>query len=216
MSPNALRVLPLSMASVLVLATSAFAAPPIASTFDTDLDGWTTSGPGGVVYQSAGGNPGGYAQFLRAASSPDTVAVAPPKFTGNLSAYDGQIISFDAGGAPSQAGTAEPSFGLIDIYYSGLPTPISQDIAPGIPGLPFQTYSGPFTAAGFGVSPATWSTAIANIDSITIDISTYVPVSANSPVSVDNVMISPEPTSLALLALGACALLRRRRTLNPA
>src|SRR5258707_10918204 len=77
------------------MASNAFGAAPIVSTFDTNLDGWTSQGTGTVVFDPVG-NPGGSAEYERFISFPDLYAVAPAKFTGNLSAYDGQTFSFDA------------------------------------------------------------------------------------------------------------------------
>ncbi len=208
------RVLfPLScvLLAVASVANTSRASAPISSTFDTGLDGWTASGPGTPSYQSSGGNPGGYMDMLRFAVAPDTLAVAPSKFTGNLSSYDGATISFDAGLVSPQPDNPLAAFGTISIYHNSSPTPLTQDIAPGIPGTAWQTYSGPFSAAGFGVSQATWISDISSIDSMTFDFSTYDIVRAFSPVGIDNVIITPEPASFAILAAGGIALLRRRR-----
>jgi PEP-CTERM motif len=199
------------VAALTTMASSAFGAAPIVSTFDTNLDGWTSQGTGAVVWFPVG-NPGGSAEYNRFISFPDLYAVAPAKFTGNLSAYDGQTFSFDAELTKVEAGNPQSAFGRIDLYYGGLPTPISQDIAPGVPTTSWQTYSGPFTAAGFGVSQAQWNTALAGVDKLTIFYSPFDVTMANSPTLLDNVILTPEPGSLSVLALGMIGLLRRKRT----
>ena len=197
------------VAALTTMASNAFGAAPIVSTFDTNLDGWTSQGTGAVVFDPVG-NPGGSAEYERFINFPDLYAVAPAKFTGNLSAYDGQTFSFDAETVKVETGNPQAAFGRIDLYYAGLPTPISQDIAPGVPTTSWQTYSGPFTAAGFGVSQAQWTTALASVDKLTIFYSPFDLTTADSPTLLDNVILTPEPGSLSVLALGMIGLLRRK------
>lgn len=71
---------------LVILGASAHAVP-IASTFDTSAEGWTSTAPT-LTYQAAGGNPGGYLRFVDD-NSTSTFLDAPPAFLGDLSAIDG-------------------------------------------------------------------------------------------------------------------------------
>ncbi|QEG34778.1 hypothetical protein [Bythopirellula goksoeyrii] len=60
------------------------------STFDTDLDGWTSNNLGETSWQSAGGNPDGYLRFTDlTADLANGFATAPSKFLGDWSSLDG-------------------------------------------------------------------------------------------------------------------------------
>jgi len=74
---------------------SAQAAAVAASTFDSDLDGWTPAPPGlpvpilpEVIWDSPGGNDGGYARFDDRTNA-DTYIEAPAEYLGDWSSYDG-------------------------------------------------------------------------------------------------------------------------------
>ena len=184
------------------------AAPAIVSTFDTGLEGWTAQGSGFVQFNAAG-NPGGSAEFDRFTNTPDLYAVAPAAFTGNLSGYDNETFSFDARTTNVETGGTVAGFGTISLYHNGSGTPYTQDIAPGVPSTTWQTYSGPFTAAGFGVSQANWTTALSQVDQLTIYFSPYSTTQAFSPTLLDNVILTPEPVSMGMVALAAGMLLKR-------
>ena len=113
---------------VFVVTAESFA---ISSTFDADLEAWTVNSTGSVSYSATGGNPGGFARFSDAGPAPSFRAIAPAKFLGNLLAFDGGIVSFDAivVSAPDSYDVA--GFGLLEIT-NGIDT-FTSDIAPGSP-----------------------------------------------------------------------------------
>lgn len=94
------------MAVVVVVCTAglAHAAPPITSTFDTDLDGWwvtelspsgtTVSGHWIAYWSAADGLPGGCI-YTPDVGSGGTSFAAPSKFLGDKTDYFGGTISFD-------------------------------------------------------------------------------------------------------------------------
>lgn len=82
-----------------------------ASGFDTDLESWTATGvqldvglgptltvtvtnnAPDMVWEAAGGNPGGYARFTDVIESPSSWASAPGSFLGDVTGFD--LLSFD-------------------------------------------------------------------------------------------------------------------------
>ncbi len=64
------------------------------STFDTDVDGWTATNSNPLIHKPSGGNPDGYA-FLDNDELIVAFLKAPPKFLGDLSAFNGGTLSFD-------------------------------------------------------------------------------------------------------------------------
>ena len=199
-------LLPALTASFLSAAFSA-SATSIVTSFDTGLEGWTEQGSGFgpfLTYSASGGNPGGFGRFGDAANTPDLYAVAPAAFLGNLSAFDGGTVSFDAKFFPGILTNPVAGFGLIEISNGG--TSVSQDIAPVTPDGNWQTFSGAFTAAGFGTSQATWNSILANVTSFTIQVDAYKPVQSGPAVGLDNITIVPEPASGTLLILAGVAL----------
>lgn len=188
---------------------AADARADVLSTFDTDLEGWTGTNVN-LAHAAAGGNPGG---FMRA-TDPDALTMqcrAPVAFMGDLSSYDGGTISFDAielGGAFVDI----PIFGNITIS-DGVNT-AALDIAAGGPVASWTPYSGAFDATTWGVAPATWSTLIANVTSMTLDLE-YNSVVGGDDVGIDNFSLRaapiPQPTSLVLGIVGVCGAAMRRR-----
>jgi hypothetical protein len=68
------------------------------STFDTDIDGWSSidSNTGATpAFQATGGNPGGFIQVFDGVGGTATFYVAPAKFLGNKSACYGGTLKFD-------------------------------------------------------------------------------------------------------------------------
>ena len=96
----------------------------IKSTFDTDLDGWTMIGDvASFNWISSGGNPGGFAQWVDAATGADSYYIAPSKFLGAQSAYYGGTLSYDiedTGADFSGVGDIElTGAGLTLVYVAG-------------------------------------------------------------------------------------------------
>lgn len=162
----------------------------IASTFDNGLDGWT-KGPARqsrkLSQQPAGGNPGG--TLLSTGNEPATKLVAPARYRGDLSRFQGGTISFDAkfvqsGDAEARAAGFE--FGLITITGAGRSA--TQQIAASPPTAQWQTYRGLLTAAAFGVSPSDWEAILANVTNITINLNAFRGV-PNEILAFDNIVL---------------------------
>jgi hypothetical protein len=67
----------------------------VTSTFDTDDDGWTMLGDvASSGWQATGGDPGGYYQWVDAATGADSYFNAPSKFLGDMSAYYGGSLTY--------------------------------------------------------------------------------------------------------------------------
>src|SRR5690349_2810947 len=83
------------------------------STFDSDEEGWWSSSDSPITCVGTGGNPGGYIQIDNRDGYMD--AHAPDKFLGDLSAYLGGTLSFDAINISGIAPDFE-RFGRVDIH----------------------------------------------------------------------------------------------------
>jgi hypothetical protein len=203
----------LTGAALAVIAT-AWAAPParggdlIISTFDTSTEGWT-SGPGGTVQHiPVGGNPGGYLRWNDTAGG-QTATIAPAAFRGDLSAFLGGIISFDALNLSPGVPINNPGFGIVTITGPG--GTATRDLAgagqPPNDGL-WHTYSAPLV-------PALWSGNLAgalnNVTNLTVVLEWSTSVGADDT-GMDNFAIAgpagavPEPSALVLWGLGLAGL----------
>lgn len=66
------------------------------STFDSDAEGWwVTSGARNGMWNSSGGNPGGYISAEDGLLNDDWYAGSPTSWAGDWSSYIGGVISFD-------------------------------------------------------------------------------------------------------------------------
>ena len=77
----------------LLLASGANAAP-ILSDFSSGTDGWTATAASVFQQNASGGHPGGFL-YVDNIEGDYCYLIAPAKFRGNLSAYNGGTISFD-------------------------------------------------------------------------------------------------------------------------
>ena len=192
--------------------SEAIADNSIVSTFDTDLDGWTTDNSGSFEHVSSGGNSGGFLSLDN-----DEVGIghifAPGKFLGNLSSFDGGTISFD-GNLLGNGGTFfndSDDYGVIEITGTG--GVVSLDLLPGgaTPQLgTWETYSASLDASTWGVSQTQWSAVLADVSSVRI---TLEGLFGEESHGVDNVRLTaiPEPGSLVLLGIGTSIVLLKRR-----
>jgi hypothetical protein len=170
------------------------AATPIVSTFDVDLEGWTSclncSVPGAVItYESTGGNPGGWARFDN--NYGDTyIGLAPQKFSGNLLSFDGGTISFDAKAIESLPPEIGSGFGRITIVGGG--HSVMHDYAPypTPPGQTWSTYSASLTASEFHTNQDVWEEVLANVTYIYVVLE---PVGGAS-IGFDNFKLVPPQT----------------------
>lgn len=172
------------LAFALALAVAAPAGAEIVSTFDVDLDGWTTDNTGPFTPSSVGGNPGGYAE-LDNDELTTAHLFAPAKFLGDLSAYDGGTVSFDGQtivGPDVPPAIGPDDYGVVRVSTlafrasarfgprGGLAAEGTADLAPGAVAPPkvWQTFSLPFTAPTFGVSQDEWSAILSNVIEIRV------------------------------------------------
>lgn len=178
-------------------------AQTITSGFDTGLDGWTGAG-GAVTWVSSGGNPGGY---LRQADNLNTwmTVFAPSAFLGNLSAYLGGSLSFDArnlGSAPDL--NQAPLFGTVTITGTGG----SASRTLGGLGQPpagnlWNGYSAALTA---GLWTGNLTAALNNVTEISVVLefnNDIVEVAGFDNFKLQGVSTVPEPSSFALVGFGA-------------
>lgn len=82
---------------VLLAACSAvWGGPGVSSTFDTDAEGWSTDKDAqNFMWQSAGGNPGGFVSAIDIGTGQYWRFTAPASYLGDRSALYGQDFSYD-------------------------------------------------------------------------------------------------------------------------
>ena len=176
-------------------------ATTISSSFDTDLDGWT--GQGGIlVWNSTGGNPGGFLQENDTTNS-NMQVVAPAKFLGNLNGFTLTVDIRQLVG--SEAGTFG-GFGAITITGGG---GLSMTADLGSPALTWTTYTMPFSAAAFG-NDANFNTIISSVTKIQLALDPRNQ-ETDDQVGMDNFTLSdgladvpssvPEPATMGLLGV---------------
>lgn len=144
--------------------------PVLLSSFDNNTDGWTCSNAQ-VAHRPGGGNPGGYI-FVDNPETTISFLIAPSKFHGDLSHFNGGTLSFDGNmlqaldppwNAPGQ------DYGHVTI--SGDGSSVTKDLVPGLPSQgSWTTYSIPMTAGAWGLTEDQWRAMLRRVTSITVSI----------------------------------------------
>lgn len=186
-------------------------AQTIQSTFDTGLEGWTTSSGGSITYSAVGGNPGGYLQQIDL-DLQDMFIIAPPAFLGNLTGFQEGTLSFDV---RQIVGTADyDPFGIV-IIRNGANFVAADIVTSGFPGSEWSTQSVILNASSFGTTPDFFSSIMSNVTALEITLESQFGVFET--VGLDNMQLAvavPEPGCLMLLsvaALGGCLVYCQRR-----
>jgi hypothetical protein len=193
------------LAAVVALVAAPAAAVTISSTFDTDLDGWTISATSGTLsHQASGGNPGGFLFVDNAEGAVIVRAIAPAKFLGDLSAFNGGSLAFDGNLLTKGSIPFYSPYGQVRISTTG-GTPATLDLAPGDPAIGVWTsYGVSLDAATWGQTPQRWAEILSNVTEIAIVLEAVSGFETNG---FDNFSITsvPEPGAAVLLAFGALA-----------
>jgi hypothetical protein len=186
-------------------------AQTIQSTFDSGLEGWTTSAGGSITFSATGGNPGGFLQQADLDLT-DMFVTAPALFLGDLSAFLGGTVTFDV---RQIIGTADyPPFGIVQLR-SGGNNVFADIVPPGNPGVAWSTHSVTLDAASFATSPANFASILSNLTALEVTLESQVGV--NETVGFDNFSLAvavPEPSGMIFVAavgIGACVVWRKRR-----
>lgn len=200
-------------AAVIAAITTPAHSQTITSGFDLGLESW--SGAGGTVsWVSSGGSPGGYLRQADNAGTWMTVS-APSAFHGNLSAFLGGSLSFDArnfGGAADL--TTAPLFGTVTITGSG--GSASRSLA-GLGQPPadqlWHNYSASLTSALWSGNLAGALTNVTQISVVLEFNDAIVETAGFDNFTLQGVSTVPEPSSFAMVGLGiavVAAQLRRK------
>jgi hypothetical protein len=153
------------VACALVAAHPATFAASVSSTFDTDLDGWTANNTA-AVHTPAGGNPGGFL-FIDNPESTISEVLAPAKFLGDKSSFNGGTLSFDGNLLTQDAGDFA-AYGTLTFFSSSIGT-ASTDIVPSQPPVgQWVTYTADLTNTTFGITPGDWAAILADLDELRI------------------------------------------------
>jgi hypothetical protein len=188
---------------VSVCALSSYLHAGVISTFDSGFDGWTFTS--GVSWQSSGGNLGGYLRFVDSGPADGGQIIAPSSFLGEWTGFENGTLSFDFAVFETQAPTFTRS-----VQISG-PGGVAIWTGPNFGGVVDWT---PVTAAilesEWDVSSGDWNNLLANVTELRV----FMRDSSNAIelTGIDNVRLSavPEPSSSALLLIGASLFAIRR------
>ena len=177
----------------------------VVSTFDSSVDGWSNAA---ITHQAIGGNPGGYIHFVDADSSGNSI-VAPSKFLGDWSIYDGGSLSYDH---RILEATNVNGFGDYQVEIAG-PTDSAlwSSGAPPTGVTSWVSLMVPIQENHWSVT-GDWSTLLSDVTELRIRIE-HVDDAGTDVEGIDNVrlMAVPEPGSAVGIVVGAMTLTTRRR-----
>jgi hypothetical protein len=179
------------------------------STFNTNLDGWTSNTPSQISWSKTGGNPGGFVLF-EDETGDWTVLDAPAKFLGNYSALNNfGTISFDHK-IIAETGIQSLSPYEIDLSGPGGSATWTGATPKGVTG--WLTLNVPLVQSDWTINSGTWTGLLADVTQLQIPIELVtndaIPGDTDHE-GIDNVILSssaPEPASFALLSLGIAGL----------
>ena len=195
-----------SVVVCLVCVFSGNAIGAVITTFDSDLEGWTSNTTTEITWTSPGGNPDGYARFDDATIN-DTYLIAPARYLGDWSGLVGTDISYDHNVLSMTPNSPAPAAYTVKISGPGNDATWTGATAPSRPG--WDTVTVPILESAWTVNSGTWAGLLADVDNLSIRIEHW---SNLDTAGVDNITLAiPEPATLSLLALGGLAMLRRRR-----
>jgi hypothetical protein len=196
-----------ALAVGLLAATNANA---VTSTFDADLDGWTSVHPTELSWNSSGGNPGGYARFVDGFSTGGMI-FAPAKFLGDWSGLDETgSITFDQKvfrtGNYSSRGNR-----FVSISGPGGEADWLGDSAPAScqsnPACDWTGFVVPLNEASWTVSSGSWSALLTDVTAFGIQLELYTTTLPPADIEgLDNVQLVPEPSTALLFASGLIGL----------
>lgn len=136
----------------LAVTGTVMAQPKIFSTFDENDEGWTVIQSGEIVYEAAGGNPGGYLRVNDVPVPPDDyLLIAPEKFLGEQLGMLGGSISWDARVISGDLFDWIGGYGQITLV-SGELEATYDPVPAGLIGTTWTTYKGVLSAENFGLS----------------------------------------------------------------
>ena len=158
----------------------------VASTYDIDDEGWTADGAL-LVYVSEGGNSGGFVSMEDNAGD-SFIASPPAKFIGNLTRFNGGMLSYEIKSLTANQLTEVGSgFGRITIIGGGHSAMLDYAPYPPIPSnVDWTPYYAPMTASAWHVTEEVWQAILANVTDM------YIVWDGAGPViGMDNFTIMP-------------------------
>jgi hypothetical protein len=143
------------------------ACTEIISTFDSDLDGWVFNSNGSIwAHRTSGGNPGGYVYIEDNAPVTGMFAWAPAKFLGDLSGFNGGVLSVDLRLEMIPDQNYDESYGRILI--EGSSGFAQKDIVIGPATTSWETYGAQLSAEEWGLSEEDWADLLSSVTLIRI------------------------------------------------
>lgn len=173
----------------------------VASTFDSDIDGWSfIADVKEFNWVGDGGNPGGYVEAVDYAYGDVWYFIAPEKFLGDKSAYAGGTLSFDLKQDPIVS-----QFNADDVVIVGNGITLALSTAEN-PGLDWTHYQVALdTSADWRIGSSTGEVATqAEIETALADISALrirgEYVSGTDTGGLDNVVLTPDAAAVRVLS----------------
>jgi len=209
------RVFNVVAVSVLLMHGGNAAAAVVASTFDSDAEGWIVSGDatsGLPTFVGTGGNPGGHIEADDRVSGGVWYFQAPSKFLGDLSGAYGELLRFDL----KQTGSGS-QFSSDDVILNGGGLELTLDtLANPLPVGEWVSYSVRLDTSEAWMNGGATATAadvlfvLSSLDRLRIR-GEYI--SGSDTGRLDNVSVSvvPIPAAVYFLGSGVLGLLATRR-----